>query len=199
MRLDPPFSAEGLEIRGGQVAIFAHKLLERPPTMADVSAEHGGSIANTGHPFVVCVLFVDDPPEFKGNSTWSFLLEVIEHIPRRDYIMLAKVTTWLKPEGLVLLTTSTLFRLSNLVRMIARRYLLDRYFYPYKGQGLGHQLENSADHLSLQIKRAALEIVTLTHDQLGQFGNSAFARAARRVTAALRPWEKRKEALVAVS
>ena len=191
--------AELLEVGGGQLAILGNKLLGDNATVGDVSSEFSQSVTHAGLPFVLCNLLEDDPAEFKDRFDIVALLEVIEHIPQPGYVVLAKVATWLRPGGLILLTTPNLFRLRNLARMVAGRDLFDRFLYPQPGQGLGHQLEYSADHLRWQIERAGLEVVTLVHDQLGQSGHSTFARAARRLTAPLRLRDKWKEELVAVA
>ena len=200
--LDIPHPAHMLEVGGGQLAILSHKIFGDIATVGDVSDEYSQSVrgvAGAGLPFVLCDLLEDDPSEFKDRFDIVALLEVIEHMPQPAYVVLSKVATWLKPGGLILLTTPNLFRLRNLARMAAGRDLFDRFLYPEPGHGLGHQLEYSADHLRWQIERAGLETVTLCHDQLGQSGHSTFARAARCLTAPLRLRDKWKVELVAVA
>jgi len=197
--LDLPHPVDVLEVGGGQLAILSNKIFGDRATVGDVSSEYSQSITSAGLPLVVCNLLKDDPPEFKGRFHMVGLFEVIEHIPQPGYVVLSKVATWLRPGGFILLTTPNLFRLRNLARMVACRDLFDHFLYPEPGQGLGHQLEYSADHLRWQIERAGLEAVTIAHDQLGQSGHSKFARAARRLTAPLRLRDKWKEGLVAVA
>lgn len=191
-------SAEILEVGGGQLAILAHHLLDHRAVVGDVSDEYSQPVLDAGIPLVVCNLLADDPPEFQGRFDVVALLEVIEHMPVPGYVILSKVATWLKPGGAILLTTPNLFRLRNLVRMAMGRDPFDRFMYPSPGQGLGHQLEYSAEHLRWQIEKAGLRVELLEHSQLGQSGHSRGARLARRLTAPLRLRSKWREELVAV-
>jgi SAM-dependent methyltransferase len=197
--IDLPDNAEILEIGGGQLAILANKILHHKAVVGDVSAAYDKSVSGADIEHVVCDLIDDDPSDFQGRFDIIALLEVIEHIPVPGYITLSKAGKWLKPGGHILITTPNLFRLRNLVRMFMGRDFLDYFTYPQPGQGLGHQLEYSAEHLRWQIERAGLEVVTIVHDQLGQTGHSTLARAARFLTAPLRARHKWREELVAIA
>jgi SAM-dependent methyltransferase len=194
-----PDDAEILEIGGGQLAILANKILRHKAVVGDVSAAYDQSVSDADIDHVVCNLIDDDPSDFEARFDAIALLEVIEHIPLPGYITLSKAAKWLKPGGYILITTPNLFRLRNLVRMLMGKDFVDYFTYPQPGQGLGHQLEYSADHLYWQIERAGLEVVNITHDQLGQTGHSTFARAARFLTAPLRMRGKWREELVAIA
>jgi hypothetical protein len=128
-----------------------------------------------------------------------FLLEVIEHIPLPGYIVMDRIKPLLKPSGIVFLTTRNLFRVRNLIRMFLGIEFLDRFMIPEPGQGLGHQLEYSADHLRWQLERAGMEIVMLEHDSLGRSGHSFKARLARRLLAPLELRPIWRDGLVAVA
>jgi len=197
--LDLPDSADVLEIGGGQLAILANKLLGHKAVVGDVSKEYDRSVAEADIHHVVCNLIDDDPSEFHGRFDVVALLEVIEHIPLPGYVVLSKLTKWIKPGGYILITTPNVFRLRNLVRMIQGKDFFDVFTYPQPGQSLGHQLEYSAVHLQWQIERAGLEVVDIIHDQLGQTGHSRLARAARLLTTPLRLRKKWREELVAIA
>lgn len=197
--MDLPANAEMLEVGGGQLAILASKILGHRAVVGDVTDEFNKSVLKASVPHFICNLMDDDPPQFQQRFDVIALLEVIEHIPLPGYVVLSKVAKWLKPGGRILSTTPNLFRLRNLARMVLGRDLFDPFTYPEPGQGLGHQLEYSAEHLRWQLERAGLEVIKIHHDQLGQTGHSKFARAARRLTAPLRIRRKWREELVAIA
>ncbi|MDO8944621.1 MAG: hypothetical protein Q7U75_15670, partial [Desulfobacterales bacterium] len=76
---------------------------------------------------------------------------------------------------------------------------LDRFMLPQPGQGLGHQLEYSANHLSWQIERAGMSRIFIEHDELGRVGHSPGARLARRLLAPLRLRPIWRDGLVAAA
>jgi hypothetical protein len=89
----------------------------------------------------------------------------------------------LKPQGILFMTTPNLFRLRNLIRMFLGMEFLDRFMVPQPGQGLGHQLEYSANHLQWQLEHAGMDVVMLAHDSMGRTGHTLRARLARGVLA----------------
>ncbi len=198
LSMDLEDDAELLEIGGGQLAIMAKKLLGVEAVVGDVSDHYARPVLEAGIPFEVCNLLKDDPPHFSGRFDAILLLEVIEHMPVPGYIVLSKVANWLRPGGAILLTTPNLFRLRNLVRMAFGRDPFDRFMYPMPGQGLGHQLEYSANHLTWQAEQAGLHVERLDYSQLGQTGHSRSARFARRVTSPLRLRKIWRDELVAI-
>ena len=64
-----------------------------------------------------------------------------------------------------------------------------RFTLPEPGQGLGHQLEYSANQIQWQIERAELDLVLLEHDELGCVGHSRKAQIARKL---LSPFKMRR-------
>jgi len=127
------------------------------------------------------------------------LAEVVEHLPVPPYVILSKVRTWLKPGGLLLLTTPNLFRLRNLVRMALGRDPFDIFRMPRDDVSLGHQTEYSARHLAWHIREAGFTLERLEHDQLGQTGFSWKARVARKLVSPLQLRKAWREELVAIA
>jgi hypothetical protein len=70
---------------------------------------------------------------------------------------------------------------------------------PNAEQGLGHQLEYSADHLRWQIEYAGMKVILLDHDELGRIGHSRKAQFARRLLAPLRARPIWRDGLVAAA
>lgn len=83
--------------------------------------------------------------------------------------------------------------------MAAGIEFLDRFQTPQDGEGLGHQLEYSADHLRWQLERAGMEAVMMKHDELGRVGHSLKPRLGRKLLAPLRLRPIWRDALVAAA
>jgi len=122
--------AKLLDVGGGQFAILASKLFGDDGTVGDIGDAYRAPADAAGVNFTVCNLLDDDPPSFKGAFDVIVLAEVVEHLPVPPYVILSKVRTWLKPGGLLLLTTPNLFRLRNLVRMALGRDPFDIFRMP---------------------------------------------------------------------
>jgi 2-polyprenyl-3-methyl-5-hydroxy-6-metoxy-1,4-benzoquinol methylase len=196
LRLPEP--AKVLDVGGGQFAILAAKLFGDEGTIGDVGDAHRAPADAAGVGFTVCNLLEDDPPGFNGAFDVIVLAEVIEHLPMPPYVILRKVRGWLKPGGMLLLTTPNLFRPRNLVRMLLGRDPFDTFMLPSEGVSLGHQTEYSARHLGWHIREAGFTLERMEHDQLGQIGFTWRARAARRLLAPLRLRKVWREELVAI-
>jgi len=193
-----PRPAEILEIGGGQMAILASKLFGDHGVVGDISENYRAPVDAADVPWEKINLMEDDPAAMKGRFDAIVLAEVIEHLPIPPYVILGKLRTWLKPDGVVFLTTPNLFRLRNLIRMAAGRDPFDRFILPRPDLGLGHQTEYSADHLGWQIREAGFILERMEHDQLGATGFSWKARLGRAMLAPLRLRAKWREGLVAV-
>lgn len=193
-----PRPAAILEIGGGQMAILAEKLFGDDGTVGDISESYRAPVDAAGVRWEKINLMEDDPASCQGRFDAIVLAEVIEHLPIPPYVILGKLRRWLKPDGVVLLTTPNLFRLRNLARMAMGRDPFDRFILPRPDIGLGHQTEYSAKHLGWQIREAGFALETMAHDQLGVAGFSVKARVARRLLAPLRLRKAWREELVAV-
>lgn len=197
--LDLPEPANILDIGGGQFAILASKLFGDEGTVGDIGDHFRAPADMAGVTFTVCNLLDDDPPAFSGAFDVIVLAEVVEHLPTPPYLILRKVRSWLRPGGVLLVTTPNVFRLRNLARMIRGQDLFDTFMLPRDGISLGHQTEYSAEHLSWHIREAGFTLVRMEHDQLGATGFSWRARAARKLLAPLRLRRVWREELVAIA
>jgi 2-polyprenyl-3-methyl-5-hydroxy-6-metoxy-1,4-benzoquinol methylase len=177
--------ARMLEIGGGQLALLCKKLFGDDCTVADISQEYASPLQKANIELITYNLMNPATSEIGGEFDIVVLLEVIEHIPFPAYVVMERIKPFLRPGGIVFLTTRNLFRIRNLIRMFMGVEFLDRFMLPEPGQSLGHQLEYSADHLGWQLNRAGMKIITLEHDSLGRTGHSAKARLARKLFAIL--------------
>ena len=185
-RIQLPAPARVLEIGGGQMAVLRKVLFGDQCTVGDISRDFVSPLQKAEIEHVI-VNLMDPDTGTKLNDQFDLvvLLEVIEHIPLPGHVVIERIKPLLKPGGVLFLTTPNLFRLRNLVRMALGVEFLDRFTLPQPGQGLGHQLEYSADHLQWQINRAGMEVVMLEHDNLGARGHSTKARLARKLLSPL--------------
>jgi SAM-dependent methyltransferase len=174
-----------LEIGGGQMAVLCKNLFNDDCVVGDISEQFIAPLQQQQIPSIRCNLMSEEFEDAHGQFDIVVLLEVIEHLPVPPYVVFKRLQRFLKPGGLIFLTTPNLFRLRNLIRMIFGMEFLDHFVLPEGGQNLGHQLEYSAGHLKWQIERSGMAVVLLDHDELGRVGHSRKARLARRLLAPL--------------
>lgn len=198
-RLQLPSPAKILEVGGGQLAVMSKHLFGDDCTVGDISRRFSAPLDRQGIPLIECNLLSSEFPEAKEQFDVLVLLEVIEHLPLPPYVVFERAMSFLKPGGLIFLTTPNLFRLRNLVRMIAGVEFLDRFMLPTPGHGLGHQLEYSAEHLRWQMEQAKLDVILLEHDELGHVGHSPKARLARKLLSPLTARPRWRDELVAAA
>jgi 2-polyprenyl-3-methyl-5-hydroxy-6-metoxy-1,4-benzoquinol methylase len=190
--------AKILEVGGGQMALLTQKLFGDRCTIADVSDTYKDSILKQGLEFRCCDLVHDDLEEREAYDV-VILCEVIEHLPVPPYLILEKIRAWMKPEGLIFITTPNLYRLRNLVRLALGLKVFDTFFMPARGQSIGHPFEYSAEHLKWQIEQAGFQLIDLELKQLDNAGASLATSLGRFIATPffLRPlW---RDKLVAVA
>lgn len=187
---------EVLEIGGGQIALLLNGMFGCKCVIADVNPEYGDSLVRHGHEFRVCDLLHDDLPD-RGRFDVVVMCEVIEHLPVPPYKILPKLAQWMKPGGLLFLTTPNLYRLRNVLRLALGMRVFDTFFLPERGQPIGHPLEYSAEHLAWQLERAGFPAPSIRYRQLALTGASLRARIARWMFAPLLFREKFRDSLVA--
>ena len=183
--LNLPAPVDILEIGGGQMAVLRKMLFGDQCVVGDISSEYRAPLQKVGVESMIFNLMDPVPSEVGRKFDVVILLEVIEHIPLPPYVVFERIKQLLKPDGLIFLTTPNLFRVRNLIRMFLGIEFLDRFMLPRPGEGLGHQLEYSAEHLQWQFERAGMETVMLAHDSLGHIGHSRKAQLARTLSAPL--------------
>ena len=164
--LDIPRPARILEIGGGQMAVLCTKLFNDECVVGDISDQFVAPILKQGISFTKYDLMSDRNEVDGQNFDVVILLEVIEHIPLPAYVLFERIKRCLQSGGTLFLTTPNLFRLRNLIRMFLGIEFFDRFMLPQPGQGLGHQLEYSANHLSWQIERSGMTRIFIEHDEL---------------------------------
>jgi SAM-dependent methyltransferase len=198
-KLPIPSPARILEIGGGQMAVLCKSLFGDDCVVGDISDKFVAPLDRQSILSIRCNLMEEHHSEATEQFDVVVLLEVIEHLPVPPYVIFERIKKFLKPGGMMFLTTPNLFRLRNLVRMILGIEFLDRFMLPSAEQGLGHQLEYSADHLRWQIEQAGMKLVVLDHDELGRIGHTHKAQFARRLLAPLRARPIWRDGLVAAA
>jgi SAM-dependent methyltransferase len=188
-----------VEFGGGQMAILLNKMFGMDCTVADINEEFRAPVDRVGLPFVVGN--IANEPAIAGGGRYDLIimLEVIEHIPEPPYVTLKKLKAILDAGGRIFLTTPNLFRLRNTARMIMGRDFLDEFQIAEAGQGLGHQMEYSAEHFGWQVRKAGFDVQAIRRDQLGAVGHSMKARIARTLLAPLLLRDAWKEELVVMA
>lgn len=187
-----------LEIGGGQMALLSKELLGYDCTVADVNEIYKQGILDSGLQFRCCDLLHDDLEE-RDYYDLVVICEVIEHMPIPPHIVLEKVKAWIKPGGLLFLTTPNLYRFRNLVRLALGLDVFDLFFIPDRGSSIGHPIEYSKAHLKWQLETAGFESINIQLQQLGGAGSTLWTQMGRIIASPflLRPlW---RDNLVAVA
>ncbi len=120
-------------------------------------------------------------------------------MPVPPYQILSKIRSWMKPSGVLFLTTPNLYRLRNVVRLMLGMRVFDIFFIPERGNSIGHPFEYSAEHLSWQIDRGGFKDIEVTYRQLSLTGATFKAKVARGLLAPLMLRDKFKDTLVATA
>ena len=167
-----------LEIGGGQIALLMKELFDDSCTIADVNEAHKLGILNHGVNFLCCDLLHDDLEEKKIYAL-VIMCEVIEHMPIPPHIILEKVKTWIKPNGLLFLTTPNLYRFRNLIRLALGMRVFDTFLIPEREKSIGHLIEYSKTHMEWQLRKAGFSSINIELKQLDNAGSSFWAQLGR--------------------
>jgi SAM-dependent methyltransferase len=197
-KLSLPQNAKVLEIGGGQIALLTQKLYDYDCTVADVSEEYSKGILTQGIGFRECDLLHDDLAD-RNQYDLIVLCEVIEHMPIPPHIVLEKMKAWLKPGGILFLTTPNLYRLRNLIRMAVGLRVFDTFLIPERGHGIGHPIEYSASHMQWQLETAGFEQVSIQLRQLDNAGSSWKSQLGRILASPLMLRPLWRDKLVAIA
>jgi SAM-dependent methyltransferase len=168
-RLPLPPKAEIMEVGGGQTALLMSRIFGDKGSCGDLYDTYASSLTKHGVDLFLYDLTRDEPP---AGRTWDLvlLLEVVEHMPVPPHIILEKLRRAIKPGGFLFVTTPNLYRFRNLVRLATGKEVLQTFFYPDPGQGIGHPIEYSDKHLRWQLERAGF---TVEWTELCQLCNNA--------------------------
>jgi 2-polyprenyl-3-methyl-5-hydroxy-6-metoxy-1,4-benzoquinol methylase len=171
-----------LEVGGGLVALLSRLGFEC--TVADVNAEFADDLRRRGLAFRECDLLHDDLPE-RDSQDVVVLCEVIEHMPVPAHVVLEQIRAWIRPGGVLILTTPNLHRLRNVVRMALGLPVFGIFLIPERGRSFGHPIEYSRAHVRWQLERAGFEVASIEHRQLENAGATPTARIGRFLLAPL--------------
>lgn len=192
-QLPLPESPRILEIGGGQIALLCQKLFNYEGTVADLNEKYKQGILDHNLLFRCCDLLHDDLEE-RDYFDLVVMLEVIEHMPIPPYIVLEKIKSWIKPGGILFLTTPNLYRFRNLVRLAIGLPVFATFYIPDRGSGIGHPLEYSREHLTWQLEKAGFESIHIELRQLDNAGTKLWTQLGRIIASPflLRPlWRDR--------
>lgn len=197
-RLDLPSSPRVLEVGGGQLALLMQAMRGARPMVLDLSERWSGAVTTHGIDFRVGDLVRDDPG-FQDEFDLVVLCEVIEHMPIPGHLVIERIAGWLKPSGLLFMTTPNLYRLRNVVRVAMGMSIFCPFRIPPRGSGIGHFFEYSPDNLAWQIREAGLEVVSMEHHQLVNAGAHWWTHLGRVLCSPLLSIPRFRDGLVAVA
>jgi SAM-dependent methyltransferase len=170
-----------LDIGGGIMAILLSDLLSHDACVGDVNERAADDVRANGLSFTQIDLFRDQdaPPE---PFDLVILTEVIEHIPQPPYFVFRRIAKFLKPGGVLFLTTPNGHRFRNILYALAGKEILDIYRYPEAGEALGHQHEYTMKQLLWQLDNGHFDLISSEYCNSGWQGATLPARIARALT-----------------
>jgi len=193
-----PPQADILDVGGGQIALLCGRLFDDRGVVADVNEKYADALTRFNTRFVQCDLLHDDIPDRDAFDLVA-LCEVIEHMPIPPHQVLEKVKAWIRPGGYLLITTPNLYRLRNVIRLALGREIFCTFYYPPRGQSLGHPLEYDRKQLTWHIEHAGFVTRYVRHQQLVNVGSTPITKIARVLAAPFLTVPRWRDQLIAVA
>lgn len=154
-RLDLPPGATVIDIGGGIMAVLISKILGIKCYVGDVNEGAAADVRELGIDFLHVDLMSEESA-LEAMFDLVVLQEVIEHLPQPPYVVFRRIMRFLKPGGLLFVTTPNGSRMRNILYMLAGRPVLDNFRYPGSGESLGHQQEYILPQLVWQLEKAGM-------------------------------------------
>jgi SAM-dependent methyltransferase len=177
-RLDLPAKSNIIDIGGGIMAVLLSKILEMDACVGDATEGSKNDILSMGLNFQIVDLTSD---EKLPNERFDLVVlqEVIEHLPHPPYIVFKRIMKFLKPNGILFLTTPNGSRVRNILYMLAGKPVLDNFRYAGPGETLGHQQEYVLPQLIWQLEKAGMVALSAEQCDDGWRGASFSTMALR--------------------
>jgi SAM-dependent methyltransferase len=174
-RLNLPPNSKVIDIGGGIMAVLLSKILGMDTCVGDVSELAQKDILGLGLKFHIVDLTSNEKLPSEAFDL-VVLQEVIEHLPHPPYIVFQRIMKFLKPSGILFLTTPNGSRVRNILYMLAGKPILDNFRYPGPGEPLGHQQEYVLPQLRWQLARAGMVVLSAEQCEDGWRGATFPAR-----------------------
>ena len=165
-----------IDIGGGIMAVLLAKILGLDAAVGDVNRRGFEDVAGHKVRFHDVDLLSDQQvPDEQFDLV--VLQEVIEHLPQPPYIVFDRIPKFMKPGGMLFLTTPNGSRMRNILYLLAGRRVLDNFRYPAPQEALGHQQEYTLSQLLWHLDRAGMRVDFGEQYDDGWAGASMQARA----------------------
>jgi SAM-dependent methyltransferase len=160
------------------MAVLLSKILGMDAGVGDATEGSKNDILSMGLNFQLVDLTSD---EKLPNERFDLVVlqEVIEHLPHPPYIVFKRIMKFLKPNGILFLTTPNGSRVRNILYMLAGKPVLDNFRYAGPGETLGHQQEYVLPQLMWQLEKAGMVVLSAEQCDDGWRGASFPTRAWR--------------------
>ncbi len=171
-KIAPTESVQVLDVGGGQLALLCKVLWNGHAVAVDIGGEHLDYLSESGvetRNWNLC----NEPSPYENRFDYIFFSEVIEHLPIPGHLVLEKLRSALKENGVIICSTPNLYRPRNVIYLLFGKQIFDNFHYP-TDHGLGHIIEYSDKHLSWQFARAGFTEAELEFVQMHHVPNKWF-------------------------